>query len=82
MKITLLGVAIDALTMEQSVDRIADFIKEGGPHRVLTLNPEFLYRAQSNPGLMELGGRADLGYTGGIGMFWPVVWQAGRVCSG
>jgi len=70
MKITLLGVAIDALTMEQSVDRIADFIKEGGPHRVLTLNPEFLYRAQSDPGLMELARRADLVTPDGIGIVW------------
>jgi len=70
MRINLLGVAIDALTMEQTVERIAGFIRDGGPHWVLTLNPEFLYRAQFYPDLMELAGRADLVTPDGIGIVW------------
>jgi len=70
MKTTLLEVSIDTLTMGESVERVADFIRSGRPHRVLTLNPEFLYRAQSDPELMELAGRADLVTPDGIGIVW------------
>jgi len=56
--------------MQETVDKIAGFIKSGKPHRVLTLNPEFLYRAQSDPELMELARRADLVTPDGIGIVW------------
>jgi N-acetylglucosaminyldiphosphoundecaprenol N-acetyl-beta-D-mannosaminyltransferase len=70
MKVSLLDVQIDKVTMEESVEKVAGFIKSGQPHRVLTLNPEFLYRAQSDPGLMELTRRADLVTPDGIGIVW------------
>lgn len=70
MKVSLLGVQIDILTMEESVDMVEGFIRSGRPHRILTLNPEFLYRAQSDPGLMELARRADLVTPDGIGIVW------------
>lgn len=70
MRTTLLGAPIDILTMEESVERVAGFIKSGQPHRILTLNPEFLYRAQFEPELMKLAGRADLVTPDGIGIVW------------
>lgn len=70
MKASLLGVQIDTITMEESVERIAGFIRSGHPHRILTLNPEFLFRAQSEPALMELAVRADLITPDGIGIVW------------
>lgn len=70
MKASLLGVQIDTITMEESVERVAGFIRSGRPHRILTLNPEFLFRAQSEPALMELAVRADLITPDGIGIVW------------
>lgn len=70
MKTTLLGVQIDTVTMEESVEHVAGFIRSGQPHRILTLNPEFLYRAQSDSELMELIGRAALVTPDGIGIVW------------
>ncbi len=79
MKTTLLGAPIDALTMEESVEKVAGFIKSGQPHRVLTLNPEFLYRAQFEPELMELARRAALVTPDGIGIVWACRMAGRRV---
>jgi N-acetylglucosaminyldiphosphoundecaprenol N-acetyl-beta-D-mannosaminyltransferase len=56
--------------MEESVELVAGFIRSGQPHRILTLNPEFLYWAQFDPELMELAGRATLVTPDGIGIVW------------
>lgn len=70
MKATLLSARLDALTMEETVERVAGFIRSGRPHRIITLNPEFLYRAQFDERLMELVNRADLVTPDGVGIVW------------
>lgn len=70
MKVALLGASIDALTMEETVERVAQFVKSGRPHRVVTLNPEFLCRAQFDGRLLELVNRADLVTPDGVGIVW------------
>ncbi len=70
MKVNLLGAFVDALTMEETAGRVAGFIESGRPHRIITLNPEFLYRAQSDGRLLELVNRADLVTPDGVGIVW------------
>ncbi|NLI14450.1 MAG: WecB/TagA/CpsF family glycosyltransferase [Peptococcaceae bacterium] len=70
MRISLLGASIDALGMEETVERVAVFIKDGRPRRVITLNPEFLYRAQSAGELLDLVKRADVVTPDGEGIVW------------
>jgi len=70
MKVDLLGAGIDALTMEETVERVAGFIGSGRPHRIITLNPEFLYRAQFEKRLLDLVNRADLVTPDGVGIVW------------
>lgn len=70
MKVNLLGVGIDALTMDETVEKVAGFVRSGRPHRIMTLNPEFLYRAQFEGRLLELARRADLVTPDGMGIVW------------
>mgnify|MGYP000866487518 CR=1 FL=1 len=70
MKAKLLGAHVDALTMEETVGRVSGFIKSGRPRRILTLNPEYLYRAQFDSELMRLLTRADLVTPDGVGIVW------------
>jgi len=70
MRVNLLGANIDALNMEETVERVAGFIRSGRPHRIITLNPEFLYRAQFEKELLELAKRADLVTPDGVGIVW------------
>ncbi|AGL03598.1 WecB/TagA/CpsF family glycosyltransferase [Desulfoscipio gibsoniae] len=75
MRVKLLNAPIDCLSMDQSVERVAELISAGGPRRVITLNPEILYRAvQVDHDLLELINKADLVTADGEGIVW-----AGRV---
>jgi len=56
--------------MEETVERVAGFIGSGRPHLILTMNPEFLYRAQFDGSLLELAARADLVTPDGEGIVW------------
>src|SRR5215216_6143553 len=47
-RITILGVAVDDVTEEEVLDRIAGFIATGGPHQIATVNPEFVMEARRN----------------------------------
>ena len=70
MKVNLLDAAIDALDIPQTVESITGFIKSGKPHLIITLNPEFLYQAQSQKYLLDLIHRADLVTPDGVGIVW------------
>lgn len=70
MRVNLLGAGIDALGMEESVEQVAGFVRNGQPRRIMTLNPEFLYRAQFERELLDLVKRADLVTPDGVGIVW------------
>lgn len=70
MRVDLLGAPIDSLNMQDNVQKIAEFVRSGKPHQIITLNPEYLYRAQSKPELMQLVYQADLVTPDGAGIVW------------
>ncbi|WP_066633888.1 WecB/TagA/CpsF family glycosyltransferase [Desulfolucanica intricata] len=70
MKVNLLGASIDGIDMQETVKRVAGFVKSGKPHLIITLNPEYLFRAQFQPRLMEVVNRADLVTPDGVGIVW------------
>ncbi|MFZ5590483.1 MAG: WecB/TagA/CpsF family glycosyltransferase [Bacillota bacterium] len=70
MKSEILGAAIDNLTLAAVVQKTASLLWERRRVFVLTLNPEYLYRAQHDPALLELAGRADIVTPDGTGIVW------------
>jgi len=63
--------------MVQCIERVVELIRAGGPRRVITLNPEILYRAVlSDHSLFDLINKADLVTADGEGIVW-----AGRVAG-
>nr|WP_207754823.1 WecB/TagA/CpsF family glycosyltransferase [Desulforadius tongensis] len=56
--------------MDETVEKAAEFIRSGRPHRVITLNPEYLYRAQARRELLDLVNSADLVTADGTGIVW------------
>lgn len=70
MRIKLLGSYIDALTMDETVERAAEFVRSGRPHQIITLNPEYLYKAQSKRELLDLVNSVDLVTPDGTGIVW------------
>lgn len=65
-----MGAVIDPLTLGQTVDRVADLITTGGAHQVITLNPEYLFRAQSEKHLLDIVRHASLVTPDGVGILW------------
>ncbi|MDK2821295.1 MAG: N-acetylglucosaminyldiphosphoundecaprenol N-acetyl-beta-D-mannosaminyltransferase [Clostridia bacterium] len=66
----ILGNRVDSLTMDEAVDKIAEFIKEGKPHHIVTMNAEIAYQAYNNPQLQAVINRADLVTADGSGIVW------------
>ena len=67
-RITILGVAIDDLTEDAALARVAEFIAAGGPHHIVTVNPEFVMEARRNPEFRAALAAADLATPDGFGL--------------
>jgi N-acetylglucosaminyldiphosphoundecaprenol N-acetyl-beta-D-mannosaminyltransferase len=68
--VRILGVRVDALTYDGLLAAIGDFIAQGSPHQIATLNPEFVMEAQRNAAFRALLERADLCMADGVGLLW------------
>lgn len=61
--------------MKGALERIEQFIDEGGPHLVATVNPEFVMRASQDPEFARVLGSADLCLPDGVGVVWAAARQ-------
>jgi len=68
--VDILGVQVHAVTYEQVVDIIANWIAHGQPHQLATANPEFVMAAQHNPEFLQVLNQADLCVPDGAGLLW------------
>jgi N-acetylglucosaminyldiphosphoundecaprenol N-acetyl-beta-D-mannosaminyltransferase len=68
--VRILGVRIDAITFDGMLDRIGEWIGEGGPHQICTVNPEFVMEARRNRAFAEVLEAADLCIADGVGLLW------------
>lgn len=67
-RISILGVAIDDVIEQDAIERIAEYIADGGAHQVVTVNPEFVMEAQRNPIFRGVLSAADLATPDGFGL--------------
>ena len=70
MRIDILGVAFDNVTMEQAVERTAAMLAEGGAHYAVTPNAEFVQRAEKDEAFRAALNGADLVLPDGIGVIY------------
>jgi N-acetylglucosaminyldiphosphoundecaprenol N-acetyl-beta-D-mannosaminyltransferase len=66
--ITILNVRIDNVTEDQAITQIARFVEAGGPHQIVTINPEFVIEAGRNPAFARVLAAADLATPDGFGL--------------
>src|SRR5512136_1798806 len=66
----ILGVRVDDASWDEVVARIDGFHAVGGPHIVVTPNPEIVMRARSDADLRACIERADLAPADGVGIRW------------
>jgi N-acetylglucosaminyldiphosphoundecaprenol N-acetyl-beta-D-mannosaminyltransferase len=66
----VLGVRVDCLDMDATLERIAHLVDAGGHHLVATVNPEFVMRAGGDREFARVLESADLCLADGSGVVW------------
>ena len=69
-RVDILGVGVDTITREGALARIESFVRVGGSHQVVTVNPEFVMQARSDAEFRRVLNGADLALADGIGVVW------------
>ena len=69
-RVEILGVKVDAVTMSQAVERVANLIDAGNPSIVATANAEMLLRATHDDELKDILNAASLVVPDGAGTVW------------
>jgi N-acetylglucosaminyldiphosphoundecaprenol N-acetyl-beta-D-mannosaminyltransferase len=68
----ILGVRIDCLDTEETLERIEGFVGSGRLHQVATVNPEFVMRAQKDREFARVLEASDLCLPDGTGVVWAL----------
>jgi len=71
-RILLMGCKIDNLTMHETLDKVAGFIRSGQPHQHVVVNVDKLVKASRDPGLRKIINACALVNVDGM----PVVWAS------
>jgi N-acetylglucosaminyldiphosphoundecaprenol N-acetyl-beta-D-mannosaminyltransferase len=74
-RVVILGVAIDDVLMDEAIAAVARFIAEGGPHQIVTVNPEFVMEARRNRAFRRVLAAADLATPDGFGIILAARWR-------
>jgi len=67
-RIRILGVAVDNVVEAEAIERIASFVAAGGPHHIVTVNPEFVMEARRNSAFRRVLAAADMATPDGFGL--------------
>lgn len=78
-KIDVLNVQIDAVTMDEAVIILEQFINTRTPHLIATANAEMVMMAQRDAELADILNNADLVVPDGAGVVWAARFQGNNV---
>jgi N-acetylglucosaminyldiphosphoundecaprenol N-acetyl-beta-D-mannosaminyltransferase len=73
----ILGVRIDNLSKKQILEKIESFLHEDAFHRIATINPEFILRAQKDERFKNILNGCDMNVADGIGLKYAF-WRYGK----
>jgi N-acetylglucosaminyldiphosphoundecaprenol N-acetyl-beta-D-mannosaminyltransferase len=68
--VTITGVPLDNVTMDSAINRIHEYIQEGGFHQVATANVNFLANSLRHPELQRVLGTCDMVVPDGMPLIW------------
>lgn len=72
--VRILGVRVDDVTMAEALERMEAMIVSGRPHQVVTVNAEFVMRAQRDEAFRVVIEEAHLALPDGYGLLWAARW--------
>lgn len=79
--VTILGVRIDDVSMDETIARIRHMLADGRSHHIVTVNPEFVMTAQRNALFHDTLRRADLAVPDGVGLKLAARWTGQRLTN-
>ena len=68
--IIILGIPVHDVTTEETLVLIDQFVRDGAPHQLCTVNPEFIMTAQSDAEFKRILNHSALNLPDGIGVVW------------
>ena len=68
--IPILGIPVHAVTMDQTLALVEDYMAEPRLHQIATVNPEFIMTAQEDDEFRRVLGEADLCLPDGVGLLY------------
>ena len=69
-RISVLGVGVDDITIDEAVRLIDGMITAGGSYQIATINPEFVMHAQHDVRVRQVLNNATLATPDGVGILW------------
>lgn len=66
----ILGIRVDNVDQTEAIERLLALAESGGTHQVVTVNPEFIMRAQTDEAFRAVLLAADLALADGVGLLW------------
>lgn len=69
-RLQMLSYPLDLVTLNSAADRLQHWMNGSTPHTVITINPEIIVQADSDPNLAECIRKADLVTADGVGIVW------------
>lgn len=79
MRVMLLGVPVDPVTMEEALARLRQFLHMATQHHVMTPNSEMLVEASRNPVFREVLRRSALNLPDSVGLLWMAKCSGQRI---
>ena len=70
VRVDVLGVDFDNVTLDEAVERALELLEQDGPHLAATPNPEIVQRAGKDPEFGSILARADLVVPDGVGVMY------------
>jgi len=70
MRLKILGVNIDKISLPEVLDKISELIAGESQHLIVTINPEFIVEAQKNQGFAKALNSATIATCDGAGLQW------------
>lgn len=72
--VRLFGLTVDELSLAETVDRVEDFIREGGVHQHVAVNVDKVTAASRDPRLRDIINGSDLVSADGLPIVWASRW--------
>jgi len=72
--VDVLDVRIDDVSFDEMLNALVDFVAEGGPHQISTVNVEFLIAARRDPSFAKVLRHTALNVPDSTGILWAARW--------